>query len=30
LCGCSVTVGEDMAIQAIHPPGVWDNHYSIV
>jgi hypothetical protein len=30
LCGCSVIVGEDMAIQAIHPPGTWDGHCSVV
>jgi hypothetical protein len=24
LCGCSVIVGEDMAIWSIHPPGAWD------
>jgi hypothetical protein len=30
LCGCSVPVGEDMAIRAIHPPCVWDDHCSIV
>jgi hypothetical protein len=30
LYGCSVTVGEDMAIQAIYPSGVWDNHCSVV
>jgi hypothetical protein len=26
LCGCSVPVGEDMTIRAIHPPCPWDNH----
>jgi hypothetical protein len=30
LCGCSVTVGGDMAIQAIHPPGAWNSLCSIV
>jgi hypothetical protein len=30
LCGFSVTVGENMAIRTIHPPGMWDNHCSIV
>jgi hypothetical protein len=30
LCGWSVPVGEDMAIQALHPPYVWDSHCSIV
>jgi hypothetical protein len=30
LYGCSVTVGEDMAIRAIHPPSMWDGHCSIV
>jgi hypothetical protein len=30
LCGCSVTVGEDMTIWAIHPPGAWDGHCSVV
>jgi hypothetical protein len=30
LCGCSVTVDEDLAIQAIHPPGAWDGHSSVV
>jgi hypothetical protein len=30
LCGCSVTVGEDMAIWAIHPLGVWGGHCSVV
>jgi hypothetical protein len=30
LCGCSITVGEDMAIRAIHPPGAWDNHCCVV
>jgi hypothetical protein len=28
LCGCSVTVGEEMAIWAIHPPGAWDGYCS--
>jgi hypothetical protein len=30
LCDCSVTVGEDMTIRAIQPPGVWDGHCSLV
>jgi hypothetical protein len=30
LCGCLVIVGEDMTIRAIHPPGVWDGHCSVV
>jgi hypothetical protein len=30
LYGCSVLVGEDMAIQAIHPPCTWDGHCSVV
>jgi hypothetical protein len=30
LCGCSVPVGKDMAIRAIHPPCVWDSHCSVV
>jgi hypothetical protein len=30
LCGCSVIVGEDMAIRAIHPPDAWDGHCSVV
>jgi hypothetical protein len=30
LCGCSVTVGEDMVIQAIHPPSVSDSHCYVV
>jgi hypothetical protein len=30
LCGCSVTVGEDMAIRVIHPPGTWDSRCSVV
>jgi hypothetical protein len=30
LCGCSVPVGEDMIIRAIHPPCAWDGHCSVV
>jgi hypothetical protein len=30
LCSCSVIVGEDMAIRAIHPPSAWDSHCSVV
>jgi hypothetical protein len=30
LCSCSVLVGEDVAIQALHPPYTWDSHCSIV
>jgi hypothetical protein len=30
LCGCSVPVGEDMTIRAIHPPYAWDGQCSIV
>jgi hypothetical protein len=30
LCGCSVTVGEDMAIRAIHSPSARDSHCSVV
>jgi hypothetical protein len=30
LCGCSVPVGEDMVIRAIHPPYAWDGHCSVV
>jgi hypothetical protein len=30
LFGCSVTVSEDMTNQAIHPPGMWDGHCSII
>jgi hypothetical protein len=30
LCGCSVLVGEEMAIQTKHPPYVWDSHCSVV
>jgi hypothetical protein len=30
LYSCSVPVGEDMAIRAIHPPFAWDGHFSIV
>jgi hypothetical protein len=30
LCGCLVLVGDDMAIQAIHPPYMWGDHCSVV
>jgi hypothetical protein len=30
LCGCSVPVGKNMAIQAIHPPCACDGHCSVV
>jgi hypothetical protein len=30
LCDCSVLVGEDMAIRAIHPSYIWDDHCSVV
>jgi hypothetical protein len=26
MCGCSVLVGNDMAIWAIHSPYTWDDH----
>jgi hypothetical protein len=30
LCGYFVPVDENMSIQAIHPPYVWDGHCSVV
>jgi hypothetical protein len=30
LCGCSVTVGEDMAIRVVHPPGAWDGAIALL